>query len=94
MQHKKRDIQPPAPQDGEAVKPEPPDDLWNQIEAALVVAERTKNKPSGSFTAAELADHKGLTRSQAARRIAKLLVSGKVKKCGVSNGTYYVLVKP
>ena len=74
-----------------ALKPTPPDDLWQQIDVALAVV--APSRPPNSFTRAEFQERKGLTESTAKRYLRTLCKAGKVKAVGVYNNRYYVLVK-
>lgn len=74
------------------VGPQPPDDLWEKIDAALKeMADYVPPRPPGAFTALEFMDRFGLTDSQTTNRLRKLALAGKVKRYGHSGRhVYYV----
>lgn len=75
-----------------ALKPQPPDDLWDQLDAAI--AEVAPARPKESFTTKELAAREHINIKSAERLIRRLLDAGRLCKHGGGNKTYYVLVKP
>jgi len=76
-----------------APKPQPPADLWEQIDAAL--ADVAPSKPPGSFSALEFQQRMGIaSRDTAYRKLRKLMDAGKVRRMGAGSQQYYELVKP
>jgi len=70
-------------------KPQPPADLWQQLDEALGSEER----PSDSFTRDEFQKHRNISDSHARRLLKKLTNAGKIKMQGSGSHTYYVMVK-
>jgi Fic family protein len=73
------------------VKPEPPDDLWDKLDAAYEAAKKEPDRPCGSFTTPEYAKRHGLSNSAASVRILRLIEIGAVQRHGSGNRTYYTL---
>ena len=74
-----------------AVKPEAPDDLWEQID--VLRAEVANDRPANSVTTAEWAERYGLTVKQAYGQLEQLCARGKMQSTGTRARRYYVLVK-
>lgn len=71
-------------------RPEPPADLWEQIDSALRDIDLAE-RPANSFTASEFASHKKLSKANAYYQLGRLKAAGRLRKVGFK---YYVLVKP
>lgn len=64
------------------VKPQPPSDLWQQLDSALAEHCPPAGRPPDTFTASELAAHAGYSDTTARARLRKLLKAGKVERVG------------
>ena len=76
-------------------KPQPPPDLWAQLEKAVqeVTNPAPKPKPPNAFTSQEFITKFKLSDDQARGRIRKLMKAGKAKRVGgPSRFGYYVLL--
>jgi Fic family protein len=71
-------IRPPSRASDEAVKPTPPDDLWDKLDAL----QEHFARPIGTFTLNEYQQRFGLKPSTAGRRLKELLKLGKVERVG------------
>jgi hypothetical protein len=92
MSNTKRAIQIASGTYNEPMKPEPPEDLWEQLDAAVNALEN--KRPINSFTRAEFQERRGgISASAATRLLGILQKSGKIRKEGMGNSFYYVLVE-
>lgn len=92
MPRKERAVQATASGNHEALKPEPPSDLWEQLAR---LENRVVERPADSFTAAEYARRFGMGASGARDRIARLIQKGQARCIGQqANCKFYVLVRP
>ena len=72
-------------------KPEPPVDLWEQLDAAIESV--GASRPPNSFTKSELMSQRNITVDQASKLVYKLTKAGKIIRKGTGVTTYYVLVE-
>jgi hypothetical protein len=79
----------PAPREADrTVKPEPPDDLWDKIDALAV--KQVAVRPPNCVTSVEYAKRKGLRTGQAYRILNELVEAGEMRRLG---NRFYQLVK-
>lgn len=70
------------------VKPIPPKDLWERMEAAM--NEITPARPADSFTTEEFKQRFSLSPDKSYRRLRALREGGKIKRIGHGAATYYI----
>ena len=77
------------------LRPEPPADLWDQLEALNAEASRKEQprRPADSFTTKEYADKFGVSEPTAGRRIRKMIAGGDVQRHGASAQVFYTIIK-
>ena len=79
----------------EAVKPEPPKDMWEKLDK--LVAEQLKQTvgkpPEGSFDADGYAAHTGLKKSSVQHRLFDLVKAGKLKRVKFGYKYYYTFAE-
>lgn len=91
MPRDERTVRPAANQDDKArVKPQPPSDLWEQLEQAVQEA-CTPIIPASAFTSVDMANHFGFSTSSARRRINALRKAKRIGVVRISGINYYVL---
>lgn len=66
-------------------KPEPPEDMWQRLEALLVHTYPTQ-RPEGGFTVAEYATRFQISNRTAFDRLNKLVTLGLIDKFGTTQG--------
>ena len=76
------------------VKPAPPADLWEQIEADLAELALPAPIPEGAFRIKDLMERFNITINQANRRLQLLQTAGKVKRYGHGKTSYYIRLTP
>lgn len=92
MSSRKENLQVAAPRNCKAVEPEPPADLWAQLDA-LMGPPRPAMPPCGSFTLDEIAMKYSITENCARKRLRDLINAGKVEKLGLWERKAYYRVK-
>lgn len=82
MSRSQRNVPAPTRSRHEAVaKPEPPADLWSQLDR-LVVEVSKETRPPDTFTSDDLMKRHGICRNAALKRIRKLIALGKIEVAG------------
>lgn len=77
----------------ETVKPEPPEEMWEQLAEAIKDLGRPADPPPNTFQLKEFAQKLKLGHGQARTRLYALIKTGKVeKKCRIANQIYFGLV--
>ena len=96
MQNKKATVLVAADQVNEAserVKPEPPVDLWEQLDSLIEeVRKIPAERPAGVFTVNEFAAKKGLHESSARRKLNNLMKLGKLERIRLRSHWGYRIV--
>ena len=67
------------------------EEMWKKVDGLIEAALPTR--PKNSFTAMDLAKRKGITKSQAQKRLYRLVKNGTVKMHQPGPTAYYTLVK-
>jgi hypothetical protein len=75
----KRALQPAARTDDAPVKPKPPKDLWERM-AEIEPPVSTTGRPEGVFTAAEYAERRKISQTQARVILKTLHAEGKLER--------------
>lgn len=94
MPSPKRTLQIAACSNGSnALKPEPPVDLWEQLEKHIQALPTGFEPPPGAFTKKQFREKFNLSHARANARLEKLLKAGKIQRFGrCGQGAYYTLV--
>lgn len=75
-------------------KPEPPSDMWEQLDAALKELRESRTvRPPDAFTTQEFCERQNIQPSWGGKLIAALLKAGKVEKIKVGKLAYFRMVK-
>jgi Fic family protein len=93
LPNSKKAISPPARRNSHTVKPEPPADLWAQMDAisAKHGIRATIQQPEGTFTAVAWAKRMNMSISPAKAHLRKLVDLGEIEVAGIgiNNKHYY-----
>ena len=71
-------------------KPQPPDNLWEKLDAAK--REIVPERPSGSFTVQDYRTRYNVPRATAQDQLQKLCASGKVERTVLGRHVFYKMV--
>ena len=77
------------------VRPEPPADLWDQLEALNAEASRKEQprRPADSFTTKEYGEKFNVSDATALRRIRKMIAAGQVQREEHGSKAFYTVVQ-
>ncbi len=72
-------------------KPEPPSDLWSQLEEHLAAVAAIPPRPANSFTREQFKERFKLNESASYKRLQAMQRAGTIKRFGTGRLCYYML---